>query len=313
MVVVMLMVMFMAVPMVVTAAAAFSVSMLVTMLVVMVVGVAVIVAAAAALAVGVVVTVLVIMVVVMVVVAAAAIRAVDVLAGGARHLAGGPARLRGGEQVRIDLGLGVPVVVLVPVIVAVGGAVGVGVRVLVVMRVAMRMVVRVVVPVAMVVARGGADAVGAALGGEGRLDEADGRAAHLLDHFDQDVIVADPERVAGEFGGGVAVAEVPGDAGEFALVGEAELGEALRPRRDGDDAAVLEREAVAGGERRRLGEVEQEFEAALGVHHDAPAAALVIIEHDGIDGGSRVGAGGENGGGAEHLVCLQGGPMTRER
>ena len=60
----------------------------------------------------------------------------------------------------------------------------------------------------------------------------------------------------------MAVAEVPGDAGQRALVGAGDFQQPLGRGLDGDDAAVLEPNAVAGAQHGRLGEIEQERQAA---------------------------------------------------
>ena len=294
----------------VAAAATLAVSMLVVVAVVMplVMPMVMVVPATAPLAMGmmavrvIMAVIMIVVMIMMMVVAAAAIGAVDMFGRGAGGLARGAAGLGGGEQVGIDLRLGMVVIVgtamtmrmVMIVIVAVLRAVRMGVRVAVVMR------------AGMAVAHGGADAIGAALRRERRLDKGDFGAAHLLHHLDEDVIVADAQGVAGEFGGGMAIAEVPGDAGQFALVGEAKLDETLGSGGDGDDAAVLERQGVARRQRRRLGEVEQEFEPTLGVHDDAAAATLVVVEHDGIDGSGGGGAGGKDGGCAQHRGAFKG-------
>lgn len=290
--VVMVMVVRVSMVVIMTAAAALAVAVLVAVRMIVVVLVRMIVAAAAAFA------VLVAMRVVVIVIMAAA-GAVHVLGGGAGGLAGGAALARGGEQLGIDLRLGVAVIMRVVVVMIVV------VIMIVTMRVAMLVAVLMAamrVAMAMRTARNGA----AARGGERRLDETDLGAAQLLHHLHQHVIVADSERAAGELGGGVAVAELPGDAGERLAVGETELGQPLRPGGDGDVAAVLQKQRVAGAERRRLGEVELEFQAALAAQHDAPAAALVVVEHDGIDGRNRPGAGGNDGGGAQHHGAFKG-------
>ena len=124
-------------------------------------------------------------------------------------------------------------------------------------------------------------AVGAALGIERAL-----HAAHLgaeaAGHVGDDVVVADVDDARADLGGEVAVAEVPGDAGERPLVAAGDLQQPLGRRLDGDDAAVLQAEAVAGGEHRGLGEVEQEAEAASPGQRDATPGAVVVVEADDV-------------------------------
>ena len=79
--------------------------------------------------------------------------------------------------------------------------------------------VAMIVMAAMAVAVHGAVAVGAAFGVEGALDDAHcgAEAAH---HVGDDVVVADVDDASADLGGEMAVAEVPGDAGQRALVGQ---------------------------------------------------------------------------------------------
>ena len=66
-------------------------------------------------------------------------------------------------------------------------------------------------------------------------------------------------------------------------VGGADLGERLGRGDHLDDPAVLEPQPVAAAQHRRLGEVEQEGEAADAGHDEAAAIALVEVEHDAVD------------------------------
>src|SRR5690242_3335587 len=62
----------------------------------------------------------------------------------------------------------------------------------------------------------------------------------------------------------VAVAELPGDAGERRRIGDARLDQRLRLRYDLDQAAVVEHQQIVGRERRRLGEIELDAGALAG-------------------------------------------------
>ena len=85
-------------------------------------------------------------------------------------------------------------------------------------------------------------AVGAALGVERAL-----HAAHLgteaLGHVGDDVVLADVDDARTDLGSEVAVAEVPGDAGERVRVSACDLQQPLRRGLDGYDTAVLQLEA----------------------------------------------------------------------
>jgi hypothetical protein len=101
-------------------------------------------------------------------------------------------------------------------------------------------------------------------------------ARHVLDH----VIAPDPERAPRQLDRQMTIAEMPGDPRQRDRVLAADLGERLRRRHHFDEAAVVEREAVAGAEHHGLRQVEQKGEALDAGHRHAAAVAVVIIEHD---------------------------------
>ena len=110
-------------------------------------------------------------------------------------------------------------------------------------------VVAVAVPVSVVVmpvavAAHGAVTVGAAFGVEGAVDRAD-CCAEANHHVGDDVILADVEGAIAQLGGQMAVAQVPGDAGQSALVGAGDFKKTLGRRFDSDDAPVVQPDAVA--------------------------------------------------------------------
>ena len=59
-------------------------------------------------------------------------------------------------------------------------------------------------------------------------------------------------------------------------------------------------EPVAGAQHHRLGQIEQEAEAAHAGHGDAAAVALVVIEHHGVGRLARPVAGGKNAMSVQH-------------
>jgi hypothetical protein len=81
----------------------------------------------------------------------------------------------------------------------------------------------------------------------------------------------------------MAVAEMPGDAGQRQRVSRTDLRQRLGRRNHFNDAPVLESQTIAAAQHRRFREVEQEFEAADPGHGEAPAIAFVEIEHDRVD------------------------------
>lgn len=145
------------------------------------------------------------------------------------------------------------------------------------------MVVTVCVAVAVAVVVGfderAFSAVGATLRLEGAHD-AMNVAAEAGDHFGQDVIGLDIECVRRYFAGRVAVADMPGDASEFGGVVSVDLEEVFGCSADDDDLPVVEFEAVAVGEIRRLGEVEQEVHAVVSLKGDAALEARCAIKGD---------------------------------
>ena len=109
-----------------------------------------------------------------------------------------------------------------------------------------------------------------------------------------------------QFGRQVAVAEMPGDAGQRGGVGGADFGQRLRRGDDLDDAAVLELQAVAGAQHHRFRQVEQEAEAAHAGHGEAAAIALVVIEHHGVGRLARPLSGGNDGMSVQHEASKEG-------
>lgn len=187
------------------------------------------------------------------------------------------------------------IVMMVVVVMIVGMVMPVAV---ILMAVPMVMVIGVIVTVIMAV-----DApvtIGAAFRIERRFDGRH-RGAEAFQHRLDDMVAADAQPLAEKFGRQMTVAEMPGDPHEMGGVAGRYLGQRLRRRLDGDDAAVLEQQPVAMAQRNRIRQVEQEGCAALGRHRDAPAMAGVEIEDDGVD--SRLGpqAGGIDGDGADHV------------
>lgn len=235
------------------------------------------------------------------IVAAATIRAMYVLGGRARRTT----RLTPGNRLRhqtIFFRLRIDVMVMIMVVV-------VAMRVVIVVMPVMLMVMMVVIMmsmitrmpvIVMIVAAHAAKAIGTALGLERRGDEADLRA-ELLDQFDEHIVVADAERIGQKLRRRMAIAEMPRDARDDVRIGRAEFNKALRLAGHDDDIARLQLEAVAIDERRRFGEIDQEF-AALGARQRATAtAAIVEIEFNRVDHAARIKAAvGEGLGRSDH-------------
>lgn len=127
------------------------------------------------------------------------------------------------------------------------------------------------------------------------------RTALPTHHLGEDMVVLDVERVGRDLGRGVAVADMPGDAHQPQRVVGADLQQALGRRPDQDEPAILQLDRVAVVERGRLVEIEQDIEAGVALQRQTPAAAILMVERQGLDDAVRLDRGFANdGGGAQH-------------
>jgi hypothetical protein len=124
--------------------------------------------------------------------------------------------------------------------------------------------------------------IGAALGLERPRHLGHG-AALAADHFGQDVVVLDIDRVSRDLGRRVPVADVPGDAHQAQRVLGADFQQALRCRLDLNEAAILELDGIAVVQRSRLVEVEQDVEPAIALERKPATVAVLVIERQGLD------------------------------
>ena len=144
---------------------------------------------------------------------------------------------------------------------------------------------------------------------ERRVDDIDGgaeAARHLLQHR----VTRDADAVGEQLGGDMAVAEVPGKPRQVMRVMCINFGHRLLGRDHRDNAAIVQREAVAVLQPGGFLEVEQEHHVALTAHGDAAAVAAVMRQHNAIGGAGDVpGAGGQKRAGVDHdrLLEAQGG------
>ena len=161
------------------------------------------------------------------------------------------------------------------------------------------MAVPVMMIVTMAVAVDGAVAVGAAFRVEWALDGAHG-SAETCHHFGDHVVVADVDDTLADLGGEMPVAEVPGDAGQCALVCTRYFQQSLRRGLDAHDAAILEADAIAGTQHGRLGEIEQERQAAASNEGHAAARTPIIVEADYVGRCAVPYAGGHDLCGSQH-------------
>jgi hypothetical protein len=197
--------------------------------------------------------------------------------------------------VGVSLGMAVRVGVIVGVIV---GSVIIAMVIVPMMGVIVMAVAAVIV--AGMVAIGVVVIIGAALGLERPRHGVHG-AALPAHHLGEDMVVLDIDRISGNLGRRMAVADVPGDAHQPQRILGADLKQALRCGLDQDEPAVLQLDGIAVAERGRLVEVEQHVEAAIGLQCEAAAVAVVMVErqriHDAVlpDGGLA-----NDGNGAKH-------------
>lgn len=162
----------------------------------------------------------------------------------------------------------------------------------------MTMTMFVIVTMIVSMDRSGGD-ISAAFGIERRLD-GDNAGAKAPGHILDDGIAPDAKASFQQFGRQMAIAEVPGDAGQCGGVGAANLGEAFRGRNDLDDAPILQRQTIAGAQHHGVGQVQKKCEAPHPGHRDATAVAVVIIEDNRVGGFAGPGAGGTNGMSVQH-------------
>lgn len=130
----------------------------------------------------------------------------------------------------------------------------------------------------------------AALGLEGPLHRVH-RAAEAAQHFDEDVIVFDVNRIRRHFRRRVAVTDMPGRLHQTRRIFGADFDELLRRGLHGDEAAILELQRIAIVEHSGLVEIEQEFSSRRALERHTAAMAALMIQRDGVD----------------HLVGLHGG------
>ncbi|MGF7051205.1 hypothetical protein GGC47_000365 [Bosea sp. OAE752] len=185
--------------------------------------------------------------------------------------------------------------VLMAMLVVVAMAMMMVIVTVVIMPAAAGVIMGVIVAVSMVVV------VGAALGLEGAFHRRH-RTALPAHHLGQDVVVLDVDRVGGDLGRGMAVADMPGDAHQPQRVLGADLQQALRCGLDLDKAPVLQLHGVAISQHRGLVEIEQDIEPAIGLEGKAAAIAVVMVEGERVDDALGPDGGLANdGGGAKHV------------
>lgn len=215
-----------------------------------------------------------------------------------------------GMGMAMTMAVAVPTVIMVVVMmpVAMGVAVVVVVMVVTVIVVMTVGMGRFVLGEAVVVVVAAAMVVGAALGAEGAHHRLHG-TAEAAHHVGENVVVLDEDRGLGDLGRGMAVADVPGDAGERERIGRLDREKPLGRRLHLDEAAVLQHQRVAVVEHDGLAEIEQEGEPAFGAENDATPVPAGMVEGDAVDDLFAVDlAVAEDGSGTQHDVRFRIGP-----
>jgi hypothetical protein len=139
----------------------------------------------------------------------------------------------------------------------------------------------------------GAGGIGSGFGIEWRIDRLD-MAAKALDHFLDDMVGTDPDPVAEQLHRQMPIAEMPGDADQFAVVVTVNLQQRLGPRADLDDPAAFKSESVAIAQPHRLGKVNQQLPSRLSRQNDPAAMTAIEIDQHLIDW-ARPGTGRQDG------------------
>ena len=141
-----------------------------------------------------------------------------------------------------------------------------------------------VVPALMMVACGAG--IGAGFGIE-RCGDLSHHGAEPSRHIRDHMIAADAQRAGQKLRRQMAVAEMPGDAGEMQRVGAANLEQRLGRRDDLDKTPVLEQKRIAAAQFRRCRQIEQKRRALGSGHRHTAAMTVVVTEHDAIRGRAR--------------------------
>ena len=143
----------------------------------------------------------------------------------------------------------------------------------------------------------GARCVSSGLGIERRIDRFD-VTAESFDHFFYDMIGADTDAVAKQLHRQMAIAQVPGDADEFGVVVGVDFEKGFGAGTNADDAAAVQRQAVAVAQPNGLGEIDEQFIAFFRDQNDTAPMAAVEVDQD-LIGRIRPCARGQDGGRAD--------------
>jgi hypothetical protein len=127
-----------------------------------------------------------------------------------------------------------------------------------------------------------AGSISASLGIERRLNLLD-MAAQALDHFLNDVIGPDANAVAEQLHRQMTIAEMPGDAHQFAVIMRVDFEQWLGTRADSNDATILQGEPVPVSQSHGLREIHQEILTSLRYQNDPASMSAIEVDQDLID------------------------------
>jgi hypothetical protein len=141
------------------------------------------------------------------------------------------------------------------------------------------MLVRIVIVVMVVMVSAG---IGAGFRVEWCLDRID-VSAEALHHRCDHMIGTDADASAEQLHRQMPVAEMPGDADQFAFIMRIDLQQRFGFRADPDHATVIETQPVAMSQPRGLWEIEQYLVAAFSRQQDAPTMPVIEVDQHVID------------------------------
>lgn len=114
----------------------------------------------------------------------------------------------------------------------------------------------------------------------------DGRAKPA-DHVGDDRVIADQQALLVNIRRQMPIAEMLRNAGEMPGVEAGDFQELFQRGFHPDPSAVLQHQRIPILQRRHVGEVEEEIQAAICRHCDAAAMPVIEIQYDTIEGASN--------------------------
>ncbi len=131
--------------------------------------------------------------------------------------------------------------------------------------------------------------IGAAFGIEWRFNMGD-FAAEPACHLFNNVVTPNADAIDENLNRQMAIAKMPGEAGEIAWFGHADFRKFFGRGDHFNQPPIFEHQRIAAPQHDRFGKIEQEFESMRAGHRNAPAMPRIEIEQDGIAGPGLPGA-----------------------